>query len=236
MGKEQIISKGKYAYAQPENIVSVKQYLFVREEDGKKRLLLRFANERQEICSKFAFILYRLDAKGNVLGQDKYDSADRDFSENEVFAFDRKIVVEEKCTDFKIQMVYARYGDYTYNVEHNNVSVAYSEKNTARLRHAGSISKVKPRKIHSRTFDMPWFFAVLSVVILALAFAACGFLLKDYKEKEIDFTLAGVSYRFVDKDKKDDVVIMGCADAYREITLTNEIEGHKVVYIDEDAF
>lgn len=236
MGKEQIISKGKYAYAQPENIVSVKQYLFVREEDGKKRLLLRFANERQEICSKFAFILYRLDAKGNVLGQDKYDSADRDFSENEVFAFDRKIVVEEKCTDFKIQMVYARYGDYTYNVEHNNVSVAYSEKNTARLRHASSISKVKPRKIHSRTFDMPWFFAVLSVIILALAFAACGFLLKDYKEKEIDFTLAGVSYRFVDKDKKDDVVIMGCADAYREITLTNEIEGHKVVYIDEDAF
>ena len=44
MGKEQIISKGKYTLSQPENMVGVKQYLFVRDEDGKKRLLLRFAN------------------------------------------------------------------------------------------------------------------------------------------------------------------------------------------------
>ena len=53
MGKEQIISKGKYALAQPANMVGVKQYLFVRDEDGKKRLLLRFENNRQEKCSDF---------------------------------------------------------------------------------------------------------------------------------------------------------------------------------------
>lgn len=236
MGKEQIISKGVYSYEQPENMVGVKQYLFVRENDGKKRLLLRFANKRQEKCSKFAFILYRLDAKGNVLGQEKYESADRDFKEKEVFSFDRKILVEERCTDFKVQMVYARYGNYTYNVEHNNVSVAYSEKNLATLSQAKSITKIKPRKIHARTFDMPWIFVVLSLIVLALAFAACGFLIKGFKEKAVDFTLKGVSYAFVDKDLKDDVVIMGCADTYREITLSGEIEGHRVVGIDDDAF
>ena len=69
MSKEQIISKGKYTYAQPEDMVGVKQYLFVRDEDGKKRLLLRFANNRNEACSAFAFILYRMDARGKVLGQ-----------------------------------------------------------------------------------------------------------------------------------------------------------------------
>jgi len=236
MGKEQIISKGKYTLAQPKDMVGVKQYLFVRDEDGKKRLLLRFANNRQEKCSKFAFILYRLDAKGNVLGQEKYESADKEFSENEVFSFDRRIAVEEKCSDFKVQMVYARYGNYTYNVEHENVSVAYSEKNTSTLDNAKAVTKVKPRKIHARVFDMPWLFVLISVLMLSLVVFACGFLLNDFMEREIDFTLSGVSYRFVDKDKKDDVIIMGCADTYSEITLTGEIEGHRVVDIDEDAF
>ena len=236
MGKEQIISKGKYALAQPANMVGVKQYLFVRDEDGKKRLLLRFANNRQEKCSKFAFILYRLDAKGNVLGQDKYESADKEFAENEVFSFDRRIAVEEKCSNFRVQMVYARYGNYTYNVEHENVSVAYSEMNTAVVDNARAATKVKPRKINTRTFDLPWLYVILSVLMLSLVIFACAYLLNDFMKTEIDFTLSGVSYRFVDKDKKTDVIIMGCADTYSEITLTGEIEGHAVVGIDEDAF
>ena len=234
MGKEQIISKGVYSYEQPENMVGVKQYLFVRENDGKKRLLLRFANKRQEKCSKFAFILYRLDAKGNVLGQEKYESADRDFNEKEVFSFDRKILVEERCTDFKVQMVYARYGNYTYNVEHTDVSVSYSEKIPTAPGSVRSITKIKPRKMHTRSFDMPWIFAALSLIILALAFAACGFLLNDYKKTEYDFTLSGVNYKF--NRARDEVTIVGCSDKYREITLNSEIEGYKIVGIDEDAF
>lgn len=234
MGKEQIISKGKYSYAQPSDMIGVKQYLFVKEEDGKKRLLLRFFNDRRETCNKFAFILYRLDSKGNVLGQDKFESADRDFLEKEVFSFDRKILVEEKCTDFKVQMVYARYGNYTYNVEHTDVSVSYSEKIPTAPGSVRSITKIKPRKMHTRSFDMPWIFAALSLIILALAFAACGFLLNDYKKTKYDFTLSGVNYKF--NRARDEVTIVGCSDKYREITLNSEIEGYKIVGIDEDAF
>ena len=236
MSKEQVISKGKYSYEQPDSMIGVKQYLFVREEGGKKHLLLRFANNRQEVCTKFAFILYRLDAKGNVLGKDKFESADREYKANEVFSFDRKIRVEEKCCDFKVQMVYARYGNYTYNVENNDVSVSYSEKNLKTLGHASAAVKAKPRKINGRSFDMPWIFVVLSLIILALVFAACGFLLSEFMEREVDFTLSGVNYQFVDKDKKTDVIITGCTDTSREIVLRNEIEGHKVVGIAKDAF
>ena len=234
MGKEQIISKGKYSYAQPSDMIGVKQYLFVKEEDGKKHLLLRFFNDRREKCNKFAFILYRLDSKGNVLGQDKFESADREFLEKEVFSFDRKILVEEKCTDFRVQMVYARYGNYTYNVEHNDVSVSYSEKTPAVIGSGRSLAKIKPRKMHARTFDMPWIFAALSLIILALVFAACGFLLNNYKETKYDFTLSGVNYKF--NDARDEVTIVGCSDKYREVTLNSEIEGYKIVGIDADAF
>ena len=71
MQKEQVIFKGKYQRPQPAGLMCVKQYLFVRGDDGKKKLLLRMANEKNESCSRFAFVLYRLDVKGNVLGQER---------------------------------------------------------------------------------------------------------------------------------------------------------------------
>ena len=236
MGKEQIIAKGKYAYEQPEEIIGVEHYLFIRDTDGKKRLLLRFNNKRNERCSKFAFVLYKLDSKGNVLGQERFESADREYLEREVFSFDHKITVDEKCTNFRVQMIYARYGHYTYAVENNDVFVSYSEKNLDSFGQVKSAAKAKPRKINGRSFDTPWFFAVLSLIILALVFAATGFLLNSYKEAEVDFSLGGVNYKFVDAEKKDDVIITGCAENYRSITIGTEIEGHKIVAIEKDAF
>ncbi|MBQ7226756.1 MAG: leucine-rich repeat protein [Clostridia bacterium] len=234
MRKEQVISKGKYTHQQPNGTIGVKQYLFIRDTDGKKRLLLRFANGRAEECSKFIFILTRLDAKGNVLGEEKLESADRRYAGREVFSFDRKIDVEERCTDFKVRVAYARYGSYIYQVENNELHVDYTE----RKENGGAqtiAAKIKPRKISTRAFDMPWIFAFLSLLVLALAFAVTGFLLSDYTKTEKDFSLSGVHYKFVDRSRED-VVITGCSDSYREITLANNVEGHKVTGIKNGAF
>ena len=130
MRKEQIISKGKYTRQQPEGLIGAKQYLFIRDENGMKRLLLRFSNNRNEFCSKFAFVVYQLDVKGNVLGQERLESAGGGFGPKAIFAFDQKIEVEERCTDIIVQLVYARYGNYTYHVENEEISVTYSDKNS----------------------------------------------------------------------------------------------------------
>lgn len=235
MSKEQVLAKGKYSHQQPETLIGVKQYIFVRGEDGKKRLLLRFNNNRQESCSKFVFILSRLDSKGKVLGEERFESDNREYKGKETFSFHQKIDVEEKCTDFVVRMIYARYGEYVHNVENNEVSVSYDNASTGSKSKKG-IGKLKPRKISGRSFDMPWFFVVISLVILATAFAITGFLLRDYVKTEKDFSLAGVHYKFKDKAKKE-VEIVGCSDYYREIELSSVIEDdYKVVGIKEGAF
>ncbi len=233
MRKEQVISKGKYSHEQPSELMGVKQYLFIKDTDGKKRLLLRFCNYRNERCSKFAFILYRMDAKGRVIGQERYESSDREYYENEVFSFYRKIDVEDRCTDFKVQIIYAVYGNYTYRAQESEVAVSYSDKVPY---HAGAAAKARPRKVFHRTFELPWIFAVLSAIILAVGFTVMGILLMDFKDKEDEFTLSGVTYRFVDNQAKDAVVITGCSSTYRDIYLSNEIEGHPVVGIESGAF
>ena len=108
MRKEQIISKGKYSRQQPEGLLSVKQYLFIKDDDGKKKLLLRFFNNRNEVCNRFAFVVYRLDVKGNVLGSEKIESTNLAVNPKANFAFDGKINVEERCTDIIVKLVFAR--------------------------------------------------------------------------------------------------------------------------------
>ena len=233
MRREQIISKGKYLHTQPSQLIGVKQYLFVRDDDGKKKLLLRFENSRKESCSKFAFILYRLDVKGNILGEDRFESTEREYTGREIFAFDRMVDVEEKCTDFIVKMVYANYGDYTYHVENNEVSVSYDEKRASKRRRA--VDREKARKITSRTFDVPKLFGVISFIVLALVFAATSFLLSDFMKTEEEFSLSGVHYRFADEEKTG-VIITGCSDKYRDISLPAVIDDFKVLGIEKDAF
>ena len=67
MSKETVISKGKYRLPQLEGMISVKQYLLVRNEEGQKSLLLRFFNDRNEECTGFSFELYCQDARGNII-------------------------------------------------------------------------------------------------------------------------------------------------------------------------
>ena len=152
MRKEDIISKGKYSYPQPEQLISVKEYLFVRNEEGKKMLLLRFANKRAETCTSFGFILYRLDARGRILGEERFESSDgRKYKANATFGFDRKVEVEEKCVEFKIKLLYATYGEYAYKVENGDTVVDFKEKQVAPIIPNSTVlagdGKIKPRKI-----------------------------------------------------------------------------------------
>ena len=233
MRKEQIISKGKYTHTQPTSLIGVKQYLFVRDDDGKKKLLLRFENNRNESCSKFAFLVYRLDVKGNILGEDRFESTEREYTGKEVFAFDRMIDVEEKCTDFLVKVLYANYGDYTYHVENNEVSVSYDEVRVGSRKRA--VQKERARKINHRSFELPGVFAVIALLILAAAFAITSHFLRDFKETQIDFSLSGVHYKFANEEKTK-VMITGCSDNYRSVTLPSVIDGLEVVGIEKDAF
>ena len=149
-------------------------------------------------------------------------------------AFELFDTVEEKCTDIVVKLVFAKYGSYPYHIENDKAFVTYSERGEEAPKKEKK-TKVKEHKVRSWVFVMAGTFALVFLLVISCAFVAMGFLLRDYKEIESDFSLSGVHYRFT-AESKQDVVIVGCSQNYRDVLLKNEVDGHKVVGIQKDAF
>lgn len=235
MQKETIIQKGKYLYQTPNELVELKQYIFTRGEDGKKRLYLRFVNNKKAKLDAISFVVYRLNAKGNVIGEEKYDSTDMEIGQGAYFGYEKKIPVEEKCTDFRVKILSATYGDYTYHVENKEISVSYRDPDTLVSESSGEIKSI-PRQVRARTFEMPWIFVIVSLIILALGIATIAYTLKKFMNTKEEFTLNGVEYEFVTDKDNPQVYIIGCSGSYENILIPAEIEGYKVMGIKKGSF
>ncbi len=235
MQKETIIQKGKYLYQAPNELVELKQYIFTRGEDGKKRLYLRFVNNKNAKLNAISFVVYRLNAKGNVIGEEKYDSADMEITGGAYFGYEKKIPVEEKCTDFRVKILSATYGDYTYHVENKEISVSYRDPDTLVSESGGEVKSI-PRQVRARTFEMPWIFVIVSLIILALGIATIAYTLKNFMNSKDEFTLNGVEYEFVTDKNTPEVYIIGCSGRYENILIPAEIEGYRVIGIKKGAF
>ncbi|MBP3494611.1 MAG: leucine-rich repeat domain-containing protein [Clostridia bacterium] len=235
MQKETIIQKGKYLYQTPNELVELKQYIFTRGEDGKKRLYLRFVNNKNAKLDAISFVVYRLNAKGNVIGEEKYDSTDMEIKEGAYFGYEKKIPVEEKCTDFRVKILSATYGDYTYHVENKEISVSYRDPDTLVSERDTEVKSI-PRQVRARTFEMPWIFVIVSLIILALGIATIAYTLKSFMSSEDEFTLNGVEYEFVTDKNNPQVYITGCSGRYENILIPAEIEGYRVIGIKKGAF
>ena len=126
MRKESIISKGKYALPQSDQLISVREYMFVRGKDGRKQLILRLNNDRNEVCDGFSLTVYQYDAKGNLLGEEQFESEDKKtYKAGAPFALEKIFKVKEKCTEVRVNVLWASFGDYTYQVEASGVNVIY---------------------------------------------------------------------------------------------------------------
>ncbi len=232
MQKELILSKGKYSYEQPEELLSLRQYIFVR--DGRrKQLLLRFKNDRRERCEAFSFLLVKLDAKGKVLGEELLEYGGEPIAAGATFAFDKKISVEERCTDFRVQPVCASFGNYTYQMGAEEMTVSYVKKTNSATRRTPKAG----HRLHIYSPRLPWLYVIVALVLLSAVFLAALYQVNEFTKTEDEFTLYGVQYELVDpKGDSNEVIITGYAGYYRSILLPSEIEGYPVVGIKEGAF
>lgn len=237
MQKKSIISKGKYSFVQAGNIVSVRQYFFVRDAKGQKRLLLRFFNDRDETCTGFAFAIRFLDSRGRVIDEEEYESGTISAEGKSTFAFEESIFVDERCCNFKLEVLNASFDNYKYVNEKGTVSVEY-EKPSDETTQVVNPSKIKaPRKIKTRFFKLPMIYVWLALSVLTIAVVAMSVQLFVFKMTQDEFTLEGINYEFVTSDKDTgDVIITGHSGGHTNLLIPSEIEGHKVVGIRDNAF
>lgn len=135
MNVQQNVAKGFYRYPQINGFISVKQYIFVYE-DGKKYLLIRFSNDSDFCTDRIKYRVTRIDIEGDVLGADVYDSGSIVLEEGNTYAPSVPIAVEDRCVDFKLDILEVRSRDYRYHVREGKVETVYvpnGAENTARL-------------------------------------------------------------------------------------------------------
>lgn len=127
---QQYISKGFYSHSQIEGFVSVKNYIFVRNDHGKY-LLLRFTNLSDFLVNSMEFTLIQMDRAGEILEKTKIRYDDLVFAPGRTFTPSEGIPVNEFCADFKLQFSSITSGDYLYRVQGKEVTVLYKQQSQA---------------------------------------------------------------------------------------------------------
>lgn len=175
MNDDRLISKSPYNYSQISGFISVKQYMLVRS-NGKKCVLLRFANEADYTVDYFDFTLIQLDSKGGIIDKTHVECADVKFGPGNTHAMNKGVVVDEKCIDIRVQMESAKSGNYRYTVSGGRRVVAHYdfEESWKYLSEADASAAMKKSKqnseLNSKKKERHPYSLVRLIVILTIIF------------------------------------------------------------------
>ncbi len=121
------IDKGIYSHPQLGGYLTLKQFILI-EQDKKRCLLLRFANESDLEINAARFILKQLNSDGEEIGRVDISYKDISIASGAMYSSEQGIVVKKECVDFTVQMVSVVSGDYRYVFENGTVTAHYDRR------------------------------------------------------------------------------------------------------------
>ena len=239
MRKEEIIAKGAYTAPQFGELISVRQFIMLREK-GEKHLLLRLRNDRAERADAVSFRVKQFDIKGNLIGAETVTERNIAAEGGQEFAPDTPVKLNHACVDFTVEMVSAVYGDYTYHLHGDTLTSSYESRSEEPPLDKEAIAKSlrgRSGRVTVKTTNAPRLL-VASVAIILLVVAVFAFLqLKNFMATEEFFTLESVDYRFLTDDHENGPIsIIGYRGNAGNIIIPADVEGHEVAEIADRAF
>ena len=186
--KQQVISKGPYTYPQVNKFLTVKQYIFYRKE-GQKCLILKFMNDTGFFINEIRFKLIQLNSEGKTICSQNvlYDSIA--VAPRTAFTPTSRIVVDEKCSDFKIVFDYVDSGDFRYRIKRGKIVAFYKEPKyrdviSAPVMISSSTVCVRSNRIKNRATVM-WIAVIVGIAVTFMTILSCVFdLIKDQNRKD----------------------------------------------------
>ena len=163
-----ILEKGAYNHPQPIDSVSAKHYLVIGE-NGKRYLLIRFANETEVTVSDFEFILTQFDSAGKVIDKTKikYDSIS--LAPQQTFASKRGIIVKEECVDFSVKIISYFSKSYRYEYKRGGFVAHYDVREKNKKKRKSSFYEEftirSQKKAYSRYYALASFIALVALVL-----------------------------------------------------------------------
>lgn len=124
--EEKCLAKGIYSHPQVSGYLSVKQFMII-EQDGKKCLLLRFANEASFQISQVEFVLRQLNSKGDEISASVMKYSDLRIKVGGMYALEKGIVLKQECVDVVVQMISLVGGRYKYKFKNGIVTAHYDK-------------------------------------------------------------------------------------------------------------
>ena len=174
--KQHIISKGPYAHSQINKFVNVKQYIFVRKE-GQKCLLLKFMNDTDFHINAIGFKLVQLNSEGKTICTQRVVYDGISVMPGTAYTPTSRIVVNEKCVDFKVVFDYVDSGYYRYIPKRGKVVVYYKEPEY-RSEALSSFNAVMPQvnvssdKIKNRN-TVVWLSVLVGIAVTVMSVLSC---------------------------------------------------------------
>lgn len=168
--QRQYISKGLYEHPQISDLVSVKEYIFVRHNE-KKCLALRFLNELDYVVTSMAFSVVQMDASGKILETSKIKYSGLNFLPGTTYVDLTMIVVDEYCADFRIVFTEIMSDRYKYTVRNGGFTVDYIKADEKIISKGQKASPITELSIRERVFGSPrfaGFFATLVAFLLVI--------------------------------------------------------------------
>ena len=174
--KQHVISKGPYTYPQINKFLTVKQYIFYRKE-GQKCLLLKFMNDAEFFINEFRFKLIQLNSEGKTICSQNVLFEEISVPSGTAFTPTSRIVVDEKCSDFKIVFDYVDSGEFRYRIKRGKIVTFYKEPKYRDLvsEPVGVIPPtvcVRSDRIKNRA-TVKWIAVIVGIVITFMTVLSC---------------------------------------------------------------
>ena len=241
MHKEEILSKGSYVHPQTPDLVSVKQYVVTRIKD-KKVLFVRLNNERGETVDAVSLSVRQYNVKGELIGTDKVKLKKLNAPAYSVFAPTTPIVLSEDCSDFKIDVLSASYGDYTYDVIDGEAHIRYKKQKPETKKRVNTDALMadmggRKHSVSRKSLKAPMLLVVICTVILAILMSFTMLQLVNYMYVQTYFTLDDFEYEFM-SDNKDNgpIRIIKYKGGAYNLEIPEEVEGYPIASIAGGAF
>ncbi len=235
-----IISKGETKAPQSTEFVNVSNYI-VAEKDGVRYLLLKCYNGRHQLVDGITITLNQFDARKRLIKSDELTLNDIESKKEDYFVVNDKITLLPKCDSVRVEIISAKYGNYGYTRKGDGVSVSYAPDNRAETTKVASLKNElgdKGTAVAQHRLKSTVIISILAVVMLVALSALLFIQLLTFKITSEVFVYKNVEYVFVNGENSSDgdVKVVGYSGNPSEIIIDSEIDGHRVVCIEEDSF
>ena len=118
------VTKVVYRYPQPAGFVSVKEFVFARNNDIKC-LLIRFSNDTSFRIDRLEYTVTQIDDKGEMIGKTKQIKSGLSLEYGCVFTTPDGVIVDENCSDIIVEMESICSGKVKYRFENGELNAEY---------------------------------------------------------------------------------------------------------------